>query len=87
MIDVSISDWAVDGIERGMELERIQNSMFFNQIKLHGMDHSFKQLYGDLHMAWDEYGIPYNKRKKLLLVKIEMVPLLICDLLPSNYGE
>ena len=51
------------------------------------MDHSFKQLYEELHLIWDEYGIPYNKRKKLLLVEIEMVSLLMCDVLPSNYGE
>ena len=87
MLDVSISDWTVDGIERGVELERIENSMFFHQLKLHGMDHSFKQLFEDLHLIWDEYGIPYSKRKKLLLVEIEMVSLLMCDVLPSNYGE
>ena len=34
---------------------------------------------------WDKYGIPYNKRKKLLLVEIEMVSLLMCDVLPCNY--
>ena len=37
---------------------------------------------------WDEYGIPYSKRKRLLLVEIEMVSLLImCDVLPYNYSE
>ena len=35
----------------------------------------------------DEYGVPCNKRKKLLLVEIEMVSLLMCDVLPSNYSE
>ncbi len=70
MLDVSISDWSVDGLERAVEQERIENSMFFNQIKLHGIDQSFKQLYEDLHTIWDQYGVPYNKRKKLLLVEI-----------------
>ena len=37
------------------------------------------------YIFWDEYGIPYNKRKKLLLVEIEMISLLICDVLPCNY--
>ena len=36
---------------------------------------------------WDQYGIPYNKRRKLLLVELEMVSLLMCDVLPSNYSE
>ena len=61
--------------------------MFFNQIKLHGIDHSFKKLIEELHLMWDEYGIPYNKRKRLLLVEIEMVSLLMCDVLPYNYSE
>ncbi len=61
--------------------------MFFHQLKLHGMDHSFKQLIEELQIMWDKYGIPYNKRKKLLLVEIEMVSLLMCDVLPCNYSE
>ena len=87
MLHTSISDWSVDSLERGVELERIEKSMFFHQLKLHGMDHSFKKLYEELNTMWDEYGIPYNKRKKLLLVEIEMVSLLMCDVLPSNYSE
>ena len=31
------------------------------------MEQSFKTLYEELHVIWDEYGIPYNKRKKLKL--------------------
>ena len=61
--------------------------MFFQQLKEHGMAQSFKKLYEELHMVWDEYGIPYNKRKKLLLVEIEMISLLLCDVLPCNYSE
>ena len=51
------------------------------------MDQSFKQLYEELNDMWDQYGIPYNKRKKLLLVEIKMISLLMCDVLPSNYSE
>ena len=51
------------------------------------MDHSFKKLLEELHLMWDEYGIPYNKRKRLLLVDIEMVSLFMCDVLPYNYSE
>ena len=87
MLETSISDWSVDGVERGVELERIENSMFFHQLKLHGMDQSFKQLYEELNEIWDQYGVPYNKRKKLLLVEIEMISLLMCDVLPLNYRE
>ena len=61
--------------------------MFFHQLKLHRMDHSFKKLLEELHLMWDEYGIPYNKRKRLLLVEVEMVSLLMCDVLPYNYSE
>ena len=82
-----IQDWKVDGLERGAELERIESSLFYNQLKKNGMEHSFKDLYQKLNYLWDEYGIPYNKRKKLLLVEIEMVSLLMCDVLPSNYSE
>ena len=54
-------------------------SMFYHQLKLHGMGNSFKKLYEELHLIWDEYGIPYNKRRKLLLVEIEIISLLMCD--------
>ena len=87
MLHPSMSDWMTDGLERALELERIEASMFFHQLKLHGMDHSFKLLIQELQEMWDEYGIPYNKRKKLLLVEIEMVSLLMCDVLPCNYSE
>ena len=87
MLQASKSDWKIDGLERALELERIEESMFFHQLKLHGMDHSFKKLLEELHLMWDEYGIPYNKRKRLLLVEIEMVSLLMCDVLPYNYSE
>ena len=87
MLRPFMSDWSVDSLERGLELERIEESMFFNQLKMHGMDNSFKKLYEELHLIWDEYGIPYNKRRKLLLVEIEMVSLLMCDVLPCNYTE
>ena len=40
-----------------------------------------------LNEMWDTHGIPYNKRYNLLLVKIEMVSLLMCDILPYNYSE
>ena len=87
MLQASKSDWKIDGLERALELEQIEESMFFNQIKLHRMDHSFKILIEELYLMWDEYGIPYNKRKRLLLVKIEMVSLLMCDVLPYNHSE
>ena len=87
MLCPSITDWTVDGLERGLELERIEKSMFFQQLKQHGMEQSFETFYKELHIVWDEYGIPYNKRKKLLLVEIEMISLLICDVLPCNYSE
>ena len=51
------------------------------------MEHSFQELFEKLNYLWDEYGIPYNKRRKLLLVEIEMVSLIMCDVLPCNYSE
>ena len=87
MLCPSITDWTVDGLERGLELERIEKSMFFQQLKQHGMEQSFKTLYEELHVIWDEYGMPYNKRKKLFLVEIEVISLLMCDVLPCNYSE
>ena len=40
-----IEDWKVDRVERGTELERIESSLFYNQLKKNGMQHSFKDLY------------------------------------------
>ena len=57
-----------------------------HQLKLNDMDQSFKTLYEELHMIWDAYGIPYNKRKKLLLVEIKMISLQICNVVPRNYS-
>ena len=34
-----IEDWKLDGIERGAELERIESSLFYNQLKNNGMEH------------------------------------------------
>ena len=82
-----INDWNPDGIERGAELERVEASLFYNQLKRNGMEHSFQELFEKLNYLWDEYGIPYNKRRKLLLVEIEMVSLIMCDVLPCNYSE
>ena len=82
-----IDDSKVDGIKRCAELERIESSLFYNQLKKNGIEHSFKDLYQKSNYLWGKYGIPYNKRKKLLLVEIEMVSLLMCDVLPSNYSE
>ena len=81
------TDWEPDGIERGLELERIEASLFYHQLKLHGMDNSFKELFSMLNEMWDAHGIPYNKRYNLLLVEVEMVSLLMCDILPCNYSE
>ena len=36
---------------------------------------------------WDKKGISYNKRYNLLLVEIEMVSHLMCDLVPFIYTE
>ena len=87
MLQASKWDWKIDGLERALELEQIKESMFFYQLKLHEMDHSFKKLLEELHLMWNESGIPYNKRKRLLLVEVEMVSLLMCDVLPYNYSE
>ena len=87
MLQASKLDWKIDGSERALEFEQIEESMFFHQLKLHAMYHSFKKLVEELHLTWGEYGIPYNKRKRLLLVEIEMVSLLMCDVLPYNYSE
>ena len=70
MLNVSISDWSVDRVEKGVELKQIENSIFFHQLKKHEMDQYCKKMYKELHMMWDGNGIPYNKRKKLLLVEI-----------------
>ena len=87
MLHPFMFDWSVDSLKRGLELERIKASMFFHQSKLHGMGNSFKKLYKELNMIWDEYGIPYKKRRKQLLVEIEIISLLMCDVVPCNYTE
>ena len=52
-----------------------------HKLNLYGMNHSFKKPFEELQMLWDEYEIPYNKRKKLLLVETEVVSLLMYDVL------
>ena len=64
-----------------------ESSLFYNQLKKNGIQHSFEDLYQKLNKLWDEYDIPYNKRRKVLLVEIEMVSPIMCDVLPSNYSE
>ena len=61
--------------------------MFYNQLKKNGIEHSFQELFEKLNYLWDEYDIPYNKRRKLLLVEIGMVSLIIYDVLPCTYSE
>ena len=51
------------------------------------MDQFFNILYTELHIVCDKHGIPYNTRKKLLLVKIEMVSLPMSDVLLYDYSE
>ena len=72
MLRPFLFDWPIDSLERGLEMERIEASMSYHQLKLHGMDNLFKKLYEELHLIWDEYGIPYNKRRKLLLGEIDV---------------
>ena len=80
-------DWPVDSLEIGLELERIEASICYHQLKLHGTDNSFKKLYKKLHLILDEYGILCNKRRKLLLLEIQIISLLMCGVLPCNYTE
>ena len=37
-----MSNLSVDSLERGLELERLEASMIFHQLKLHGMDNLFR---------------------------------------------
>ena len=52
MLCPSITDWTVDGLERGLELEQIEKFKFFQQLKQHGMEQSFKTLYEELHIIF-----------------------------------
>ena len=65
----------------------IKYSMLFHPLKLHSIDQSFKKLYKELHIIWDEYDVLCNERKRLLLVEIEVASLLMHDVLPSNYSK
>ena len=61
------NDWKPDGVERGSELERVGASLFYNQLKKNGMEHSFQELFEKINYLWDKYGIPYNKRRKIII--------------------
>ena len=63
----------MDGIERGLELEWIESSLFYHQLKLRGIKNSFKELFELLNDLWDKRGIPYNKGYDLLLVENELL--------------
>ena len=68
MLNVSISNWSVDSVERGVELERIEKSLFFHLMKLHSMDQSFKKLYyEELHIMWDEIWYSKEQEKEMFI--------------------
>ena len=39
-----INDWKPDGVERGVELERVEASLFYNQLKKNRMEHRFSRI-------------------------------------------
>ena len=75
------------GLERGLELERIQSTMFYNQLMTNNMTIGWNKLYKFLQEHWDALGIPYKNRHKLMTTELEFASLLMCDVLPKNYKE
>ena len=57
-------NWPVDGLEKGLELDSKEASIFFHQLNLHGMDNAFRKLYEELHKT-DKI-----KRSNILLLKL-----------------
>ena len=80
-------DWLPFGLERGLELERIQSTMFYNQLMTNNMTIGWNKLYEFLQEHWDALGIPYKNRHKLMTTELEFASLLMCDVLPKNYKE
>ena len=54
--------WKPDGVARGAELERVEASLFYDQLKNNVMEHCLQELLEKLNYLWGGYGIPYNKR-------------------------
>ena len=61
--------------------------MFYNQLVPNNMTIGWNKLYKFLQEYWDTLGIPYKNRHKLMIIKLEFVSLLMCDVLPKNYKE
>ena len=80
-------DWEPFGVERQVELQRIEDSMFYQQLKMNNLEHGFKLIYEELHDIYDNWGIPYKNRHLLFNKEIEYISLLMHDVLPYNYSE
>ena len=74
-------------IERGLDLKRIQSTIFYNQLITIKMTIGWNKLYIFLQEYWDALGIPYKNRHKLMIIELEFALLLMCDVLPKNYKE
>ena len=82
-------DYSPFGLERGLELERIQSSMFYNQLSINNMAIGWNTVYKFLQQHWDALGIPYIyiNGNKLMIIEMEFISLLMCDVLPKKYKE
>ena len=80
-------DWEPFGFERKIELQRIEGTAFFHQLRKLNLTHAWKEIYTNTNLFCDAHGVPYKKRKNLYLREIEMISLHIHDCLPHNYAE
>ena len=80
-------DWAPFGIERELELERIQSSTFRNQLTVNNVTIGWNKLYNFLQEHWNDIGIPYKNRNELMIVESEFASFPLCNVLPKNYKE
>ena len=80
-------DWKPFGNERKIELQRIEGTVFYHQLRKLNLTHAWKEIYTNVNNFCDSHGIPYKNRKKLYIREIEMISLCIHDCLPYNYAE
>jgi len=78
-------DWSPFGPERKKELRRIENSLFYHQMKKNGYAHAWKEAYTRTNNQCNALGIPYKNRMKLYQKEIEYLSLMLHDVLPENY--
>ena len=80
-------DWSPFGLEKKRELERIEKSISFHQMKENHYEYAWKDIYTKINTQCNAIGIPYKNRTKLYQREMEILSLSLHSVLPKNYAK